>query len=259
MSNAKTIKQLYTLALAEGEGVGTAYEYYAKRLILLPWLAGRKRPKSMLIAGLPEKYGSSLDFLLLGAEINCQILIVEDRLKAIAKLNQALNRLIKINYSPSLNPQIVLTGNISSLPELSASFDLAISSEVLQRLSTKDRQRYVSRLQKLAPKLALFSPNANNDSHVGISGLNGIQPEEFEKLFRQGPNFETKIGYIDMPPFPPGITRSEEQRDEASTGKVEAFAMWGLGIYAHLEKLFPKNARRKWAHIVFGLQSPCRR
>ena len=34
----RSIKSLYPLALAEGEGVGTAYEYFAKRLILGRWL-----------------------------------------------------------------------------------------------------------------------------------------------------------------------------------------------------------------------------
>ncbi len=60
-----SIKALYALALAEGEGMGTAYEYYAKRLILGRWLAERPRPASILIAGLPQKYGASLDLLLL--------------------------------------------------------------------------------------------------------------------------------------------------------------------------------------------------
>ncbi len=36
-----SIKTLYSLALAEGEGVGTAYEYFAKRLILASWLNGK--------------------------------------------------------------------------------------------------------------------------------------------------------------------------------------------------------------------------
>ncbi|MFL7840404.1 MAG: hypothetical protein ACK2T4_05965 [Candidatus Promineifilaceae bacterium] len=253
MTKKQTIKQLYGLALAEGEGVGTAYEYYAKRLVLLPWLARGKRPNSMLVAGLPEKYGSSLDLLLLGAEIGCKITVVDDRLPALTKLNQALKTLQGTNYLPSLNLQIIQTGDIISLPELNASFDLAASSEILQRLDPELRGDYVTRLQELAPRTALFAPNASNDSHVGISGLNGLQLEELIALMSLNNQSDTITGYIDMPPFPPGITRSEAQREEASTGKMEAFAMWGLGIYAHLEKYLPKAARRKWAHIVFAL------
>ena len=32
-------------------------------------------------------------------------------------------------------------------------------------------------------------------------------------------------GYIDMPPFPPGITCDEAQRNHASSGRIEAAAM----------------------------------
>ncbi|MBK8128985.1 MAG: hypothetical protein IPK53_08585 [bacterium] len=35
-----------------------------------------------------------------------------------------------------------------------------------------------------------------------------------------------------MPPFPPGITRSDEQREQATSGRMEALAMQGLGYYA---------------------------
>ena len=253
MSDAQTIKQLYTLALAEGEGVGTAYEYYAKRLVLLPWLAKGKRPTSILIAGLPEKYGASLDFMLLGAELDCQITVVDDSSFALAKLDRALEILNESNYSPALNPRIFQTSDLSNLAELEANFDLAVSSEVLQRLTAGQRESYVSRLQEVSSQLALFSPNGDNESHVGISGLNGLKLEELDNLIRKNSGDEKIIGFIDMPPFPPGITRSEAQREEASTGKAEALVMWGLGIYAHMERYLPKSARRKWAHIVYGL------
>jgi hypothetical protein len=259
MSDTQTIKQLYVLALAEGEGVGTAYEYYAKRLVLLPWLAKEKRPDSILVAGLPEKYGASLDFLLLGAELGCRITVVDDRSHALARFERALETLKSIYYSPSLNPQIVQTGDLSSLHELKTNFDLAVSSEVLQRLTAEKRQSYVSRLQEASSKLALFSPNGDNDSHVGISGLNGLKLEELDRLMDQDASLEKIVGFIDMPPFPPGITRSETQRKEASSGSAEAFAMWGLGVYARMEKYIPQSARRKYAHIVYGLQDPRQR
>lgn len=40
----RSIKSLYALALAEGEGVGTAYEYFAKRLAMSRWLPAAWRP-----------------------------------------------------------------------------------------------------------------------------------------------------------------------------------------------------------------------
>lgn len=259
MTKTQTIKQLYVLALAEGEGVGTAYEYYAKRLVLLPWLAQGKRPKSLLVAGLPEKYGSSLDFLLLGTELGSQMTVVDDRPEALAKLSRALEALESLNYSPPFRPHLIQTGDISTLAEFSKGFDLVLSSEVIQRLTSEQRMNYISRLQALSPKLALFSPNADNESHVGISGLGGLHLEELRGLVSRSTQSNTHVGYIDLPPFPPGITRSDAQREEASTGKAEAFAMWGLGLYARLEKFLPTAARRKWAHIVFGLQDPQQR
>jgi hypothetical protein len=78
-----SIKDLYALALAEGEGMGTAYKYYVKRLILRRFLDGRLQPRSILIAGLPEKYGASLDFVLLGSELGATITVVDDRPWAI--------------------------------------------------------------------------------------------------------------------------------------------------------------------------------
>lgn len=264
MAKTQTIKQLYELALAEGEGVGTAYEYYAKRLILSPWLAQDEPPRTMLVAGLPEKYGSSLDFLLLGTEMGCRITVVDDRQNALAKLSRTLEDLQQAHYSPELRPHLVQTGDISSLTELTGQFDLVVSSEVMQRLNSRRRASYINRLQDLSPRSALFTPNADNDAHVGLSGLAGLHLEEIGELIGRNSHpgesqFESRVGFIDMPPFPPGITRSESQRQEASTGMMEGFAMWGLGIYARVEKFLPQTLRRKRAHIVFALYRPRQR
>jgi hypothetical protein len=56
-----------------------------------------------------------------------------------------------------------------------------------------------------------------------------------------------------MPPFPPGITRSEDERARATTGLLEATAMRGLGWYAQLERFFPRSVRKAQSHIVYGL------
>ena len=56
-----------------------------------------------------------------------------------------------------------------------------------------------------------------------------------------------------MPPFPPGITRSDEQREEAATGKMESVAMRGLASYARIERFLPQSIRRRQSHIVYSL------
>jgi hypothetical protein len=102
--------------------------------------------------------------------------------------------------------------------------------------------------------VALFCPNADNPSHTDISGLAGLHLADLEQLFIiHEDDFSAEFGYIDMPPFPPGITRSEDQREQATSGRFEAFAMWGLGYYARAEKLLPGSVRRKQSHIVYAL------
>ncbi len=249
-----TIKSLYTPALAEGEGVGTAYEYFAKRLALRPWLKRLPPVKRMLIAGLPEKYGSSLDFLLLAEELGAAAVIVDDRPEAIEKLQNSLAAARAQNWLTGCRPETRITADMSALAGIDLPFDLVISSEVLQRLAEADRQAYVKRAMELGTAVALFCPNADNPAHTNLSGLNGLHLSELKALVARSPTHPVTVsGYIDMPPFPPGIVRDEEQRAQAGNGRLEAFAMWGLGYYARLEKLIPTPIRRRQSHIVYAL------
>lgn len=238
-----SIKSLYAPALAEGEGVGTAYEYFAKRLVLRRWLKKSDAPKRILIAGLPQKYGFSFDFLLLADELGATITVVDDRPERLTQFKQMVQ-------SPV---DCVLTANIAHLTELSSGFDLVVTSEVLQRIAAVDRQLYVNRLRQLAPRAAIFCPNKENKSHVGVSGLDGLMLAELRELVGNGRNIRS--GLIDMPPFPPGITRTDDQREQATSGKFEALAMWGLGVYARSERFLPYSIRKTQSHIVYALLS----
>lgn len=245
MLSKQAIKTLYAPALAEGEGVGTAYEYFAKRLILRHWLRGfTKRPLTLLIAGLPQIYGLSLDFLLMAQEIGCTTVIVaDDRPDRLTFLEKALPQM-----GWAIRPTLLHTNHLPTLPELKGQFDLAISSEVLQRLAGEQKQ-YTQRLQHIASHVALFAPNGDNQAHVTHSGLAGVRLDEMRQLLNT-----KRAGYIDMPPFPPGITRTEDQREQATSGKLEAIAMWGLGYYAQMEWLIPRPIRQSQSHIVYGLK-----
>ncbi|NKQ37126.1 MAG: class I SAM-dependent methyltransferase [Chloroflexi bacterium] len=249
-----SIKSLYTPALAEGEGVGTAYEYFAKRLVLRPWLKRLPPIKRMLIAGLPEKYGSSLDFLLLAEELGAAAVIVDDRPEAIEKLQNSLAAAQAQDWLTGCQPETRIVADMSALAEVEPSFDLVISSEVLQRLTEAGRQTYVARVVALGTAVALFCPNAANPAHTNLSGLNGLTLDELSRLVTLSPCHPVTLsGYIDMPPFPPGIVRDEDQRAQASSGRMEALAMWGLGYYARLEKVIPASVRRRQSHIVYVL------
>jgi hypothetical protein len=250
-----SIKSLYVLALAEGEGVGTAYEYFAKRLVLRRWLADQKRPSRILIAGLPEKYGSSLDFLQLVQELGAEVTVVDERPLALEKLHHSLAAAQKVGWLTAVAPQTIAVDTMTDLSTAVGPFDLVISSEVMQRLSPDERVGYIEQVVGMGTAVALFAPNSHNAAHTNISGLSGITLSELNtyKPTNQPANWQT--GYIDMPPFPPGITRSDDQREQATSGRMEALAMWGLGYYARAERFLPQSIRRSQSHIVYALLS----
>lgn len=252
-----SIKSLYTLALAEGEGVGTAYEYFAKRLVLRPFLKKQSSIKRILVAGLPQKYGSSLDHLLLAEELGAEVVVVDERAEALEKLNQSLASAREMGWLTAVNPQCVPVEKLSDLSSVSGQFDLAISNEVLQRLPENERENYVQVQADLATAVAIFCPNAQNPDHAAHSGLATLHLHELQSLITQLLNDPiTRSGYIDMPPFPTGVVRSEEQRAQASSGKFEAFAMWGLGHFARFERLIPGSIRHQKSHIIYALTQP---
>jgi hypothetical protein len=258
MLTTHSIRALYALALAEGEGVGTAYEYYVKRLVLGRWL-GAWRPQRILVAGLPEKYGVSLDFLLLAADWGADVTVVDDRQPALDKLGDALQQVKTQNDSLTLaEPDCRLVSDMGSLDHLAEQRDLWVSSEVVQRLTDEMWLRYCRAALQKVERVALFAPNAENAAHTNLSGLQGLALRQLEGVVtaaNENNRLNWRSGYMDMPPFPPGMARSESQRQRASTGTAERVAMWGLGSYAHLERFFPPGLRRRKAHIVYALGS----
>jgi hypothetical protein len=253
MLPVRSIKSLYPLALAEGEGIGTAYEYFAKRLALARWLAKLTHPRSVLIAGLPEKYGTSLDFLLLAQEISAtRVVATDDRPQALEKMRQSLAAAQAVGELSHVQPECLWVADMAKLEELTGVFDLCLCSEVLQRLGAATRPAYVERLGRLAQALALFAPNGHNPSHTTLSGLSGIGLSELRALAERTGSL-ADVDYVDMPPFPPGLTRSAEQRKQAAAGRLEGLAMRGLDYYARVESYLPPWWRRSHSHIVYAL------
>src|SRR5580700_9365502 len=92
MLETRSIKALYPFALAEGEGVGTAYEYVAKRRVMKPLFERVSAGSRVLIAGLPEKYGTSLDFVLAGVDAGAKIVaVVSARRRSIGRGRRSTN------------------------------------------------------------------------------------------------------------------------------------------------------------------------
>ncbi len=253
---AGSIRALYTLALAEGEGLGTAYEYYAKNLVLRPWLAALPPPRRLLIAGLPQRYGLSLDFVALAGEFGAELTIVDERPDRLAFLQSTVAVLQSEGALPGGPPTVTAVRSLAELPA-AAPYDLALSSEVLQRLPAAERRAYASGLLRAAQAVALFAPNAGNAGHTTHSGLAGLTRDEMNGFVGAQPYTlaapAPQSGYVDMPPFPPGITRSEEQREQATRGRLEAAAMVVMELCARGERLIPYAVQQRQAHIVYGL------
>jgi len=250
------IRSLYPLALAEGEGVGSAYAYYAKRLVLARRLARLESPRRLLIAGLPQKFGSSLDSLLLAQDLAvAEVVVIDDRPSALEKCRRSLAAAQAIGELTEVRPHYVLVRELGSPEELTGKFDVCLGAEVLQRLDAPSRQRYVSCFRQMATLLALFVPNDENPSHRHRSGLAGLSLAELRALLAAA-GVAAACGYVDMPPFPPGITRSAGQRERAKRGKIEGFAMGALGCYAHGERFFPTFWRRSHSHTVYAVAGP---
>ncbi len=243
---ARAINELYPLALAEGEGVGTAYEYFVKRRALQKFLI-HKQPQSMLIAGLPQVYGHSSDFLLLAQELGATLTVVDERAEKLEATKVLLAQLQADGRLVGLPVTFKQVDWREPLPFAEGEFDLVVSSEVIQRMDAPERELFAQEVQRVGRHFAIFCPNQDNASHVGRSGLNGLTLAALRGHFPQS----EMSGLIDMPPFPPGIALSEEQRESAESGMIQQIGMWGLQQYSRFEALLPTNVRAQYAHIVY--------
>lgn len=241
-----SVAGLYPYALAEGEGVGTAYEYVAKARFVRSITAGLHRGSRVLVAGLPERYGTSLDFALLAHAAGAELRVLDDRDEALARARAAVEALQRDGRLEGLRATYERVASLERLAE-AGRHDVVLSCEVLQRVPAAERPAFARTLRALGPAGAVFVPNGDNASHVAISGLTGVALDELRALF-DGPG--ARFAYVDMPPFPPGIKRSAAQRARASSGAAEALAMRVLDAYCAAERLVPALVKRRVAHIV---------
>jgi len=235
------ILDFYPSALKEGEGVGTAYEYYAKAKVFRKFYQQVGPFKSMLIAGLPEKYGFSFDFLLLARGLGIRKIFVQDERQE--KINQ-YRELVK-DIEKEFDEFHCQATPLDRLPK---SYDLIVSCEVLQRVNVKD---YFFACAEASPNIIFFAPNAGNSSHAALSGLRTVKLDGLKKLTLSRDLMLIDSGYIDMPPFPPGMTRSQESRDQAQEKLFDKIAMRGIQLWADMEFFLPTFIRRKFSHIVY--------
>jgi dihydroflavonol-4-reductase len=241
----KNVADYYPIALAEGEGVGTAYEYLAKWQVLHPALTGVRR---MLIAGLPEKYGSSLDFVSLAVALDAELVVVDEREAALAKLRDAM---ASAGLAPRATFRQTPLQQMGKLGE--APFDLGLSCEVLQRVQASDRDGYVRAMAKLARRIVLFTPNAGNSSHASRSHLRSLSIHEVKAVVATAGAHLERAGFVDMPPFPPGLTLSKDTRQQVKQAWWQRPALGALGLFCRAERILPAPAKQPFAHIVYAI------
>jgi hypothetical protein len=143
------LKYLYSLALLEGEGLGTAYEYFVK-LKLLEDCLKKKNIKNVLIYGLPEKYGFSLDFIHFCYKNNLNVSLFEKKWVKIKKFKEILSMLNKKN---------IRTNNLKKIKKIDKKYDLVLSCEVLQSLKESELKEYANNIQKYSKTAIVFVPN----------------------------------------------------------------------------------------------------
>lgn len=208
-----SFREMYRLALIEGEGLGTAYEYYVKLRLIIKNL--KVRPKTALIYGLPEKYGYSLDFFWLAKQLGCKV-----GLKGPIK--SGLKEKLKRAGLPE--------------PDKLQKHDVLLTSEVVQSLDFGQLQQFKELADK-AKVTFIFAPNKLNKSHSRLSGLRGFSASEMKRIFGGD------CAYLDMPPFPPGI---KKQKKFSNNPLVSL-----LVPYAKLEPLLP--FRERFSHITYSI------
>jgi len=242
----RNIRQLYNLNLMEGEGVGTSYEYYAKGILTMEFLDNLK-DKKILIFGLPGKYGLSADFALLAK--NNQVVVVDKNIKKLNTLekiisSEGIKRIDYVNQNPLAYIQ---KGRII--------FDFLLSSEYLQNQTRTENKIFKKYVHKIAKNVIVFVPNKGNSAHQKISKIKSLSCKELLELIPADEQHDRFIGFIDIPPFPPGLKIKDKPLFRK--GKLIGFSLFLFGplleLWAKLEKFLPKTIKNNYAHMVYAI------
>jgi len=210
------IRELFSLAKAEGEGLGTAYEYYVKIQLLRKHF---KSPKKILVYGLPSKYGYSLDHFYYAKLACAEVELLEPSQKLVDGLRNSIGK-------TNLDMPKVITRPDEDYGLI---------------LSTTSTHNWNSGFFRYAAKnnSAVFVPNHDNASHQEITMLKGFTLKELRQKLP-----EARIGSVDMPPFPPGIRKK---------GGDGAWMLPILAIYGTMEPVLP--FKKRYAHLNFALST----
>lgn len=245
----------YALALAEGEGLGTAYEYIVRNRFFKAIFRKIKKPHSVLIAGLPEKYGFCLDFIWLAYSFGCNIVIAEDRPKVIKEISRVINRLSAMDILHADHIHFIVTENLYNLKQKENKYyDLVFSPSVLQRMPDDHRTAYFKALSCQGQHIILFVPNKGNSAHPGRTGLKGLKMDEIlgYSIAACPKQIVLDAGSLDLPPFPPGARIPSRHQDLISSSRyIRSACMGFLNGLSKLEFYYPQCIKNRFAHLLY--------
>ncbi|MBN1641076.1 MAG: hypothetical protein JXA09_07560 [Anaerolineae bacterium] len=248
-----SVAALYPVALMEGEGMGTAYEYSAKLKLLRRLLAGEPSPARVMVGGLPEAYGYSLDLALLAHLYDCHVTVADDREEMLAAYERAL---ASAQLSRWVDRARVDLRALRSLAEVTTAqepvFDLWVTTSAIQRLDPPAMGAYLAQVRRASRRALLFAPNGDNRAHLTRTKLRGFALGDLVAACRAAGLEVADSGYVDLPPFPPGVTRTEQAKARAAESRVERVAMGVLEAWSVGERFLPRAVRRRYAHLVYA-------
>jgi len=251
-----SVTDLYPVALVEGEGMGTAYEYSTKISVLSRFLSVAAVPHAMQVGGLPEAYGLDLGLALFAARHGCEVVVADDRLPVLESFSKMLQSRALPDYVDVDHFHVRHLDTLTSpTREADARFDLWVSTSAIQRLEGDGLKVYLAQVREKSRHAVLLAPNHSNRAHLTISGLAGFRLADLAQACVGAGLQVHGSGYVDMPPFPPGLQRSAEAKERAVRSGPEQLAMRALEVWAHLERFMPRSIQRRWSHLVYVLLS----
>lgn len=240
-----------TLARLSCEGWGTAYEYYVKSALISEKINGIT-VDSILVYGLPEKYGLSLDHIFLGKLLGVPVTVVDERQNVLDRVSEALKSPKSKDLFHGIECTLTHAEKLAN-PPLTRRFDVSFNMEVIQRLAEKDKSKFMKTARKLSNRVFSFAPNKGNSMHNRFSGLASVSLSELLRLCEESGLRVADSGFIDMPPFPPGVKKPGDSSE--GFGLLDAVFPPSLKAWSSFEGFCPISLKSRYSHIVYAYSS----
>ena len=205
-------ESMHYAARLGGEGYGTAYEYMAKARFFMRALSELSCDglEGLLILGLPQKYGLSLDFLFWAEYLRVSKVLVfdtrDDKLDLFLKGRQWL-----IERGILKDLPVAVLRDWESLSDLDLSSSVIVSCESFQSWE-EEKRSFAGKLYDSARCGFCFVPNDYNDAHRKITHLPTIEGNNLKRYFSN----LVREAYLDCPPVPSGLKLPAPQGDVRS-------------------------------------------